>query len=203
MGKETPYFGDLDISTKNPDNSSIIGGIIITLFFSFICVSIGMIGFLTYISDDITMIPLIIGLLFFTIPFFLIYRSINKLSTHRLILKHDKDVLVLEKAFQGKCWSVKRKTLSESVYLRYHYYELVSHGSDSISYDGSITSGTSSRTIKKYHIHGFSKMEGEWILEISRFIEQHDHDKAREIAKYIGIELRDEGEVQPKGLVIG
>ena len=70
MGKETPYFGDLDISTKNPDNSSIIGGIIITLFFSFICVSIGMIGFLTYIFDDITMIPLIIGLLFFTIPFF-------------------------------------------------------------------------------------------------------------------------------------
>ena len=54
MGKETPYFGDLDISTKNPDNSSIIGGIIITLFFSFICVSIGMIGFLTYIFDDIT-----------------------------------------------------------------------------------------------------------------------------------------------------
>ena len=203
MGKETPYFGDLDISTKNPDNSSIIGGIIITLFFSFICVSIGMIGFLTYISDDITMIPLIIGLLFFTIPFFLIYRLINKLSTHRLILKHDKDVLVLEKASQGKCWSVKRKTLSESVYLRYHYYTLVSHGPDSISYDGSITSGTSSRTIKKYHIHGFSKMEGEWILEISRFIEQHDHDKAREIAKYIGIEFRDEGEVQPKGLVIG
>ena len=162
-----------------------------------------MIGFLTYISDDITMIPLIIGLLFFTIPFFLIYRLINKLSTHRLILKHDKDVLVLEKAFQGKCWSVKRKTLSESVYLRYHYYTLVSHGPDSISYDGSITSGTSSRTIKKYHIHGFSKMEGEWILEISRFIEQHDHDKAREIAKYIGIEFRDEGEVQPKGLVIG
>ena len=203
MGNETPYFGDLDISTKNPDNSSIIGGIIITLFFSFICVSIGMIGFLTYISDDITMIPLIIGLLFFTIPFFLIYRLINKLSTHRLILKHDKDVLVLEKAFQGKCWSAKRKTLSESVYLRYHYYTLVSHGPDSISYDGSITSGTSSRTIKKYHIHGFSKMEGEWILEISRFIEQHDHDKAREIAKYIGIEFRDEGEVQPKGLVIG
>ena len=30
-----------------------------------------------------------------------------------------------------------------------------------------------------------------------------DHDKAREIAKYIGIEFRDEGEVQPKGLVIG
>ena len=162
-----------------------------------------MIGFMTYIFDDITMIPLIIGLLFITIPFFLIYRLINKLSTHRLILKHDKDVLVLEKAFQGKCWSVKRKTLSESVYLRYHYHTLVSHGSDSISYDGSITSGTSSRTIKKYHIHGFSKTEGEWIVEISRFIEQHDHDKAREIAKYIGIEFRDEGEVQPKRLVIG
>jgi hypothetical protein len=203
MGKETPYFGDLDISTKNPDNSSIIGGIIITLFFSFICVSIGMIGFLTYIFDDITMIPLIIGLLFFTIPFFLIYRLINKFSTHRLILKHDKDVLVLEKAFQGKRWNVKRKTLSESVYLSYHYYTIVSHESDVTYSDGSIGSGSSSKTIKKYHIHGFSKTEGEWDLEISRFIGDLDHDKAREIAKYIGIEFRDEGEVQPKGLVIG
>ncbi len=203
MGKEAPYFGDLDISTKNPDNSSIIGGIIITLFFSFICVSISMIGFLTYIFDDITMIPLIIGLLFFTIPFFLIYRLINKLSTHRLILKHDKDVLVLEKAFQGKRWNVKRKTLSESVYLSYHYYTIVSHGPDITNYDGSITSESSSGTIKKYHIHGFSQTEGEWNLEISRFIEDLDHDKARVIAKYIGIEFRDEGEVQPKGLVIG
>ncbi len=203
MGKETPYFGDLDISTKNPDDSSIIGGIIITLFFSFICVSIGMIGFLTYIFDDITMIPLIIGLLFFTIPFFLIYRLINKFSAHRLILKHDKDVLVLEKAFQGKRWNVKRKTLSESVYLSYHYYTIVSHESDVTYSDGSIGSGSSSKIIKKYHIHGFSKTEGEWDLEISRFIGDLDHDKAREIAKYIGIEFRDEGEVQPKGLVIG
>ena len=70
MGKETPYFGDLDISTKNPDNSAIIGGIIGTLFLSFICVSFGMICLLSYIDDDITMIPLIIGLLFITIPFF-------------------------------------------------------------------------------------------------------------------------------------
>ena len=204
MGKETPYFGDLDISTKNPDNSAIIGGIIGTLFLSFICVSFGMICILSYIGDDITMIPLIIGLLFITIPFFLIYRLINKLSTHRLILKHDKDVLVLEKLFpNGKRWNVKRKTLSESVYLSYHCYTIVSHGSDITYSDGSIESGSSSKTIRKYHINGFSKTEGEWDLEISRFIGDLDHDKAREIAKYIGIEFRDEGEVQPKGLVIG
>ena len=54
MGKETPYFGDLDISTKNPDNSAIIGGIIGTLFLSFICVSFGMICLLSYRLIDIS-----------------------------------------------------------------------------------------------------------------------------------------------------
>ena len=197
-----------DISTREPDNSSIIGGVIITFLFSSISVIIGMIGFLSYIFDDITTIPLILGLLFFSIPFFLMYLLVNKLSIHRLIIKYDDDVLVLQKLLQGKCWSVKQNTLSESLYLSHYYYTITSApmGGDTGDTYVSVedrTDGTTSSKINKYHIHGSSETKGGWKLEISRIIQDFDDDKAREIAKYIGIEFRDEGEVRPKGLVIG
>ena len=55
----------------------------------------------------------------------------------------------------------------------------------------------------KYHIHGFSAEDGNWDLDISKLMEGTGHNMAKQIARSIGIEFQDNGEIVPKGLVIG
>ena len=147
---------------------------------------------------------------FLVIPVFLSRYTLRKYSTLRLQVNHNEDSIVVERAFQNKVWKRTRKSISEAQILAYHYYIITSsfeteksiHGNSPISsvgpVIGHITVNEQSDSVhQKYHIHGYSGEGGNWELEISKLIEGAGHDKAKEIAKYIGIEFRDDGEVQP------
>ena len=154
--------------------------------------------------------------LLLVIPFLLIRYFLRKYSTLRLQVNHNEDSIVVEKAFQNKVWKRIRKSISEAQILVYHYYIITSsfeteksiHGHSPISNVGPVIGHTivneqSDSAHQKYHIHGSSAEGGNWKLEISKLMEGTGHDMAKQIARSIGIEFLDNGEIVPKGLVIG
>ena len=216
MGSEPKSLQDFYISSKEPDIGSVIVGMFLVCGFSAPFLFIALFSLFEFFFLEGTSMGVVFGISFLVIPFFLIRYTLRKFSTLRLRVNHYEDSIVVERAFQNKVWKRTRKSISEAQILAYHYYIITSsfeteksiHGNSPISsvgpVIGHITVNEQSDSVhQKYHIHGYSGEGGNWKLEISKLIEGAGHDKAREIAKYIGIEFRDDGEVQPKGLVIG
>jgi hypothetical protein len=216
MGSEPKSLQDFYISSKEPDIGSVIVGMFLVCGFSAPFLFIALFSLFEFFFLEGTSMGVVFGISFLVIPFFLIRYTLRKFSTLRLRVNHYEDSIVVERAFQNKVWKRIRKSISEAQILAYHYYiitrsfetEKSIHGNSPISsvgpVIGHITVNEQSDSVhQKYHIHGYSGEGGNWKLEISKLIEGAGHDKAREIAKYIGIEFRDEGAVQPKGLVIG
>ena len=216
MGSEPKSLQDFYISSKEPDIGSVIVGMFLVCGFSAPFLFIALFSLFEFFFLEGTSMGVVFGISFLVIPFFLIRYTLRKFSTLRLRVNHYEDSIVVERAFQNKVWKRIRKSISEAQILAYHYYIITSsfeteksiHGNSPISsvgpVIGHITVNEQSDSVhQKYHIHGYSGEGGNWELEISKLIEGAGHDKAREIAKYIGIEFRDDGEVQPKGLVIG
>jgi hypothetical protein len=215
MGSETELLQDFYISSKEPDIGPVIVGIFLASGFSAPFLFIALLSLFKIFLEGYS-IEVVFSISFLVIPIFLTRYTLRKYSTLRLQVNHNEDSIVVERAFQNKVWKRTRKSISEAQILAYHYYIITSsfeteksiHGNSPISsvgpVIGHITVNEQSDSVhQKYHIHGYSGEGGNWKLEISKLIEGAGHDKAREIAKYIGIEFRDDGEVQPKGLVIG
>ena len=216
MGSEPKSLQDFYISSKEPDIGSVIVGMFLVCGFSAPFLFIALFSLFEFFFLEGTSMGVVFGISFLVIQFFLIRYTLRKFSTLRLRVNHYEDSIVVERAFQNKVWKRIRKSISEAQILAYHYYIITSsfeteksiHGNSPISsvgpVIGHITVNEQSDSVhQKYHIHGYSGEGGNWELEISKLIEGAGHDKAKEIAKYIGIEFRDDGEVQPKGLVIG
>lgn len=103
---------------------------------------------------------------------------LDTFSIYEIHINHSINALVFEGLFLGRRWRVKREILSDSLYLRHH--KKVS-SSDEVS-----------SIYHEYQIHGKSDKKGDWKLDISRMMRPryNDHnDKAREIAKSIGIKF--------------
>lgn len=103
---------------------------------------------------------------------------LDTFSIYEIHINHSINALVFEGLFLGRRWRVKREILSDSLYLRHH--KKVSSSSEGSS------------IYHEYQIHGKSDKKGDWKLDISRMMRPcyNDHnDKAREIAKSIGIKF--------------
>jgi hypothetical protein len=103
---------------------------------------------------------------------------LDTFSIYEIHINHSINALVFEGLFLGRRWRVKREILSDSLYLRHH--QKVSSSSEGSS------------IYHEYQIHGKSDKKGDWKLDISRMMRPryNDHnDKAREIAKSIGIKF--------------
>ena len=147
-------------------------------------VSIFLVGFgaIIYILEDGELLPeyIIVGL---AIVIFYLYAIIPHISMHRLRVRHSIDELVFDSILLGRRWRSKRKTLSDSLYLRYNTYVTTSRDED----------GSSSTTRHHdYNVHGNSDGKGDWKLNISNMMRDHHHpnNKAKEIAKSIGIKFK-------------
>ena len=128
---------------------------------------------------------LLMQMSFLLVPLFMLGWLFKIFSVHRLRVQHSTDLLVFDSTFRGRSWRVKERSLSESLYMRYHKW--TETGTDS---DGNRTTTTH----REYEIHGHSDEEGEWELDITSMVETFDDSTkmAREIARAIGIEFRRE-----------
>ena len=177
---------------------------------------IALISLFDFFYLEGTLIGVVFSNLLLVIPFLLIRYFLRKYSTVRLQVNHNEDSIVVERAFQNKIWKRIRKSISEAQILAYHYYIITSsfetkksiHGHSPISNVGPVIGHTivkeqSDSAHHKYQIHGSSAEGGNWKLEISKLMEETGHDMAKQIARSIGIEFLDNGEIVPKGLIIG
>ena len=217
MGSEPKPLQDFYISSKEPDIGPVIVGMLLVCVFSTPFLFIALISLFNFFYLEGTLIGVVFSNLLLVIPFLLIRYFLRKFSTLRLQVNHNEDSIVVERAFQNKVWKRIRKSISEAQILAYHYYIITSsieteksiHGPRSpISNVGPVIGHTivnerSDSAHQKYHIHGSSAEGGNWKLEISKLMEGTGHDMAKQIARSIGIEFLDNGEIVPKGLVIG
>ena len=216
MVSEPDPLQDFYISSKEPDIGPVIVGMLLTGGFSAPFLFIALISLLNFFFLEGTLIGVVFSNSLLVIPVLLIRHFLRKFSTLRLQVNHNEDSIVVEKAFQNKIWKRIRKSISEAQILAYHYYIITSsfeteksiHGHSPISNVGPVIGHTivneqSDSAHQKYHIHGSSAEGGNWKLEISKLMEGTGHDMAKQIARSIGIEFLDNGEIVPKGLVIG
>ena len=216
MGIEPKPLQDFYISSKEPDIGPVIVGMLLVCVFSMPFLFIALISLFDFFYLEGTLIGVVFSNLLLVIPFLLIRYFLRKYSTLRLQVNHNEDSIVVERAFQNKIWKRIRKSISEAQILAYHYYIITSsfeteksiHGHSPISNVGPVIGHTivkeqSDSAHQKYHIHGSSAEGGNWKLEISKLMEETGHDMAKQIARSIGIEFLDNGEIVPKGLVIG
>ena len=216
MVSEPKLLQDFYISSKEPDIGPVIVGMLLVCVFSTPFLFIALISLFDFFYLEGTLIGVVFSNLLLVIPFLLIRYFLRKYSTLRLQVNHNEDSIVVEKAFQNKVWKRIRKSISEAQILVYHYYIITSsfeteksiHGHSPISNVGPVIGHTivneqSDSAHQKYHIHGSSAEGGNWKLEISKLMEGTGHDVAKQIACSIGIEFLDNGEIVPKGLVIG
>ena len=216
MGSEPKSLQDFYISSKEPDIGSVIVGMFLVCGFSAPFLFIALFSLFEFFFLEGTSMGVVFGISFLVIPFFLIRYTLRKFSTLRLRVNHYEDSIVVERAFQNKVWKRIRKSISEAQILAYHYYiitrsfetEKSIHGHSPIRSVGPVIGHTTvneqiDSAHQKYHIHGSSAEGGNWKLEISKLMEETGHDMAKQIASSIGIEFQDNGEIVPKGLVIG
>ena len=206
---------DFYIISKEPDTGPVVVGMVLMGGFSALSLFIALIPLLQILLEGFSMV-FVFSIPFLVIPFFLFRYVIRKYSTLRLQVNHNEDSIYVERAFQNKVWKRIRKSISEAQKLAYHYHiisrsdevEKPIHGYSPISNVGpvighKIVTEHSDSIHHKYHIHGFSAEGGNWELDISKLMEETGHNMAKEIAHSIGIEFQDNGEIVPKGLVIG
>ena len=220
MESELGMLQDFYIISKEPDTGPVVVGMVFLGGFSALCLFIAMFPLLTILLEGFSMAAvfsiLFLVIPFLVIPFFLIRYFIRKYSTLRLQVNHNEYSIYVETAFQNKVWKRIRKSISEAQLLAYHYYVITRsdeveksiHGYSPISNVGPVIGHTtvtehSNSVHHKYHIHGFSAEGGNWELDISKLMEGTGHNMAKQIARSIGIEFQDNGEIVPKGLVIG
>jgi len=220
MESDLGMLQDFYIISKEPDTGPVVVGMVFLGGFSALCLFIAMFPLLTILLEGFSMAAvfsiLFLVIPFLVIPFFLIRYFIRKYSTLRLQVNHNEDSIYVERAFQNKVWKRIRKSISEAQLLAYHYYVITRsdeveksiHGYSPISNVGPVIGHTtvtehSNSVHHKYHIHGFSAEGGNWELDISKLMEGTGHNMAKQIARSIGIEFQDNGEIVPKGLVIG
>jgi hypothetical protein len=220
MESDSGMLQDFYIISKEPDTGPVVVGMVFLGGFSALCLFIAMFTLLTIILEGFSMAAvsniLFLVIPFLVIPFFLIRYFIRKYSTLRLQVNHNEDSIYVERAFQNKVWKRIRKSISEAQLLAYHYYVITRsdeveksiHGYSPISNVGPVIGHStvtehSDSVHHKYHIHGFSAEGGNWELDISKLMEGTGHNMAKQIARSIGIEFQDKGEIVPKGLVIG
>ena len=216
MVSEPKLLQDFYISSKEHDIGPVIVGMVLTGGFSAPFLFIALFSLFEFFFLEGTVIGVVFSISLLVIPFLLIRYFLRKYSTLRLQVNHNEDSIVVEKAFQNKVWKRIRKSISEAQILVYHYYIITSsfeteksvHGYSPISNVGPVighvtVNEQSDSAHQKYHIHGSSAEGGNWELEISKIMEGTGHDMAKQIARSIGIEFQDNGEVVPKGLVIG
>jgi len=215
MVGESGPLQDFYITSKEPDTGPVVVGMLIVAGFSFFCLFAGGIVLLSVYFEGFSF-TVVFGAPLFAIPFFLIRSFLRKFSTLRLRVEHSQDSIVVERAFQGKVWKRIRRSVSEAKVLSYHYYIIVRtdhhnqaiHGKTAFRSKGPVIGNTtvtnsSGRTYHKYHIHGFNTSGVDWKIEISKVMDGADHDKAKQIALCTGVEFRNDGQIVPKGLVIG
>ena len=215
MGSEPELLQDFYISSKEPDIGPVIVGMFLAAGFSAPFLFIALFSLFEIFLEGFS-IGVVFSISFLVIPVFLSRYTLRKYSTLRLQVNHNEDSIVVERAFQNKVWKRTRKSISEAQILAYHYYIITSsfeteksiHGHSPISSVGPVIGHTtvneqSDSAPQKYHIHGSSAEGGNWKLEISKLMEETGHDMAKQIASSIGIEFQDNGEIVPKGLVIG
>ena len=220
MESDLGMLQDFYIISKEPDTGPVVVGMVFLGGFSALCLFIAMFPLLTILLEGFSMAAvfsiLFLVIPFLVIPFFLIRYFIRKYSTLRLQVNHNEDSIYVERAFQNKVWKRIRKSISEAQLLAYHYYVITRsdeveksiHGYSPISNVGPVIGHStvtehSDSVHHKYHIHGFSAEGGNWELDISKLMEGTGHNMAKQIARSIGIEFQDNGEIVPKGLVIG
>jgi hypothetical protein len=220
MESDSGMLQDFYIISKEPDTGPVVVGMVFLGGFSALCLFIAMFTLLTILLEGFSMAAvsniLFLVIPFLVIPFFLIRYLIRKYSTLRLQVNHNEDSIYVERAFQNKVWKRIRKSISEAQLLAYHYYVITRsdeveksiHGYSPISNVGPVIGHStvtehSDSVHHKYHIHGFSAEGGNWELDISKLMEGTGHIMAKQIARSIGIEFQDKGEIVPKGLVIG
>mgnify|MGYP005747269759 CR=1 FL=1 len=185
-----PFGHDRDFVS---DPWGAVSGTIAVAFASIFIVSFGYVGVAagvdaTKLSNEemAEQIPyLLMQMSFLLVPLFMLGWLFKIFSVHRLRVQHSTDLLVFDSTFRGRSWRVKERSLSESLYMRYHKW--TETGTDS---DGNRTTTTH----REYEIHGHSDEEGEWKLDITSMVETFDDSTkmAREIARAIGIEFRRE-----------
>ena len=215
MESDSGMLQDFHIISKEPDTGPVIVGMVLVGGFSALSLFVAMFPLLTILLEGFSMVVVFI-IPFLFIPFLLIRYFIRKYSTLRLQVNHDEDSIYVERAFQNKVWKRSRKPISEAQILAYHYYiitrsnevEQSIHGYSPISNVGPVIGHTivtehSDSVRHKYHIHGLNAKDGNWELDISKLMEGTGHNMAKQIARSIGIEFQDNGEIVPKGLVIG
>ena len=220
MESDSGMLQDFYIISKEPDTGPVVVGMVFLGGVSALCLFIAMFSLVTILLEGFSMAAvfsiLFLVIPFLVIPFFIMRYFIRKYSTLRLQVNHNEDSIYVERAFQDKVWKRIRKSISEAQLLVYHYYVITRsdevekpiHGSSPISNVGPVIGHTtvtehSNSVHHKYHIHGFSAEGGNWELDISKLMEGTGHDMAKQIARSIGIEFQDNGEIVPKGLVIG
>ena len=205
---------DLIFGSKKSGTNAIVGGAIIMGIFSFFILLILSVIALTTVLDGFS-ITTFCGLPFILILFLMVRHFLRKFSTVRLYVQHSKNALVLETRF-GSLVRRKQKVLSDATHMSFHFYTLISYseqttnvyGNNPLAKQGGVigqktTTVANSGTHQFYTIHGFNDEEGEWELEITKILQGLNKQNAMQIADCIGIEFRDEGEIVPKGLVIG
>jgi len=215
MGSDHGLLKNFYISSKEPDTGPIVVGMLLVGGFSALSLFIAMFPLLILFLEGFSLV-FVFSIPFLAIPFFLIRYFVRKYSTLRLQVNHNEDSIVVERAFQNKVWKRIRKSISEAQILAYHYYVITSsmevekpiHGHSPIRRVGPVidhrtVTEHSDNVHQKYHIHGSSTEGGTWELDISKLFEGAGHDMAKQIAQSIGIEFPDNGEIVPKGLVIG
>jgi len=205
---------DLIFGSKKPGTDAIVGGVIIMgIYSSILLLPLGVIAVIT-ITEGFS-ITTLCGLPFIVIPFLMIRYFFRKFSTVRLYVQHSQNTLVLEKKF-GSLVRREVKILSDATHLSFHFYTIISYseettdvyGNNPIARNGGVigqrtTTVADSGTHQFYTIHGFNASEGKWELDITKILEGLSSKNAMQIADCIGIEFRDDGEIVPKGLVIG
>ena len=214
MEDDSQMLQNFDIISKEPDTGPIVVGMVYMGGFSTLSLFIAL-NILETLLEGFSMV-FVFSIPFLVIPFFLFGYVIHKSSTLRLQVNHNEDLIYVEKAFQNMVWKRIRKPISEAKILAYHYtiitrsnvVEQSIHGYSPISNVGPVTGHTivtehSDSVHHKYHIHGLSAEGGNWDLDISKLMEGTGHNMAKQIARSIGIEFQDNGEIVPKGLVIG
>ena len=215
MEDDSQMLQDFNIISKEPDTGPVVVGMVFMGGFSALSLFIALVPLLQILLEGFSMV-FVFSIPFLVIPFFLFRYFIRKYSTLRLQVNHNEDSIYAERAFQNKVWKRIRKPISEAQILAYHYYiitrsdevEQSTHGYSPISNVGPVIGHTivtehSDSVHHKYHVHGFSTEDGNWELDISKLMEGTGHNLAKQIASSIGIEFQDNGEIVPKGLVIG
>ena len=200
-------------ASKKPGTDAVVGGAIIMGIFSSLIFLILFILAVGAVTEGFS-IATFCGLPFVAILFLMIRHFFRKFSILRLYVQHAKNTLMLEAKF-GPIVSRKQRILSDATHLSFHFYTIISYSEETTDVYGggfvgkgnvigqTTTTVADSGTHQFYTIHGFNASQGKWELDISKILEGLSKKNAMQIAECIGIEFRDEGEIVPKGLVIG